>query len=256
MFEGGQIVLVDARPKKTFELYRIPGAVSLPFDSTEEELSAFRQKYDTNTHLVVYCAGGSCAASTILTAKLLELGYKRVQIMDEGYFGWLAQTRQATNAAAAAAQVTPPYGTSNLSPLTEAVPSEHAPDPPIAAPGDASAPNPSPTTWALTKPLLAAGQVVLVDARSVPTFKAGHIPGAVNLPESSAKAGDYLAFRTKYGTDVPVVVYCSSITCSVSKRVALKLVTEYGCRNVRYMTGGFQEWQAAEFSAAKPNPQP
>jgi rhodanese-related sulfurtransferase len=249
LLEAEQIVLVDSRPKKTFELYRIPGAVSLPYDSNDEEFHAFSQKYGTNSHLVVYCAGGTCQASTLLADKLLRLGYNRIQIMDEGYFGWLAQTKQATNPVASVAATAPG---SLASPPS--LPSEHAPDPPVAVPGDLNAANPSPTTWALAKPLISAGKVVLVDVRAVPTFKAGHIPGAVNLPESSAKPEDYLAFRARYGTDKPVVLYCSSITCSVSKRVALRLVAEYGFRNVRYMTGGFQAWQQAEQTSAKPNP--
>jgi len=51
-------------------------------------------------------------------------------------------------------------------------------------------------------------------------------------------------------TDMVVIVYCSSTSCSQSARVATRLVNEFQWPAVRYMTGGYQEYQQAEL--AKP----
>lgn len=97
-------------------------------------------------------------------------------------------------------------------------------------------------TWAQTRPLVAGGEVLLVDARSQAAFDAGHIPGAVLLPEGSADP-ELTAFRAQYGTNRYVVVYCSSTSCSVSFKLAYKLAKDYGFTKVDYMTGGYFEYQ-------------
>lgn len=103
------------------------------------------------------------------------------------------------------------------------------------------------TTWAQTKPLVEAGKAVLIDARPKPVYDAGHIPGAVSLPEGSP-VEEFTALQKKYPADAHLVVYCSSTSCSVSKRVADKITQEYGFANVSFMTGGYQEWQQAELA--------
>jgi rhodanese-related sulfurtransferase len=101
---------------------------------------------------------------------------------------------------------------------------------------------PSPTTWAAIKVLMKDSPVVLVDARSRPAYDAGHIPGAVCLPEDSP-ATDLEAFRTLHGTNAHVVVYCSSTSCSLSFKLAYKLAKDYGFTRTQYMTGGYFEYQ-------------
>jgi rhodanese-related sulfurtransferase len=108
------------------------------------------------------------------------------------------------------------------------------------------------TTWAQTKPLADAGKAVLLDARGKWLYDAGHIPGAISLPEGSP-ADEFVAFQKRYGTNAHVVVYCSSTSCSLSAKVANKLVQEYGFHNVEYMTGGYQEWQQAELATKQTN---
>jgi len=115
-------------------------------------------------------------------------------------------------------------------------------DPNLEAVPSASFHAPSPTTWVEVKPLARDGQVVLVDSRPRPIFDAGHIPGAVALPEDSP-AADIDAFRAQHGTNAHVVVYCSSTSCSQSFRLAYRLAKDYGFTHVQYMTGGYFEYQ-------------
>lgn len=108
------------------------------------------------------------------------------------------------------------------------------------------------TTWAQTKPLAAEGKAVLIDARPKAIYDAGHIPGAISLPEGSPPE-EFAALQKKYKPDDHLVVYCASTSCSVSKRVADKITQEYGFTNVSFMTGGYQEWQQAELAQPKTN---
>ena len=105
----------------------------------------------------------------------------------------------------------------------------------------------SATTWAQTKPLAEAGKAILIDARPKAAYDAGHIPGAISLPEHSP-VEEFAALQKKYPADAHLVVYCSSTSCSISKRVADKITQEYGFTNVSFMTGGYQEWQQAELA--------
>jgi len=113
---------------------------------------------------------------------------------------------------------------------------------------------PTRTTWAETKPLIQAGQVLLIDARPKAVYDAGHIPGAFSLPESGPEEG-FKEFQRQHSPDQPIVVYCSDLKCSASMRLAIKLATWYNFRKVQFMPGGFQEWQQMELAQAQANPQ-
>ncbi len=111
--------------------------------------------------------------------------------------------------------------------------------------------NPTPIHWLEAKALAAEGRGVLVDVRHKGMFEAGHIPGAIALPEGSPPE-EFKAFLSRQPANVVLIVYCSSTTCSQSARVANRLVTEFHWPAVRYMTGGYQEYQQLEL--AKPTP--
>ncbi|MFO1444103.1 ArsR family transcriptional regulator [Bacillus sp. Bva_UNVM-123] len=67
--EIGEILLIDVRPKEEYEVAHIPGAISIPLQELEENLSAFPSHYD----VVAYCRGPYCVMSVkaveLLTAK-------------------------------------------------------------------------------------------------------------------------------------------------------------------------------------------
>lgn len=125
--------------------------------------------------------------------------------------------------------------------------SANAPATPVAL-----AANPSASTlrWVEVKPLLAAGQIVLVDARATVAYEIEHIPGAVSLPANSAPA-EFLAFATKYSKDTAIVTYCGSDNCDLSQELAEKLRGDLGFTNVKEMPGGIAEWRVSE---GRPNP--
>jgi rhodanese-related sulfurtransferase len=155
-------------------------------------------------------------------------------------------------------QVTERISVAPLPPVTAAVfPAPNQPVPTVqtqsvaALTPPAAELNPAPTHWPEVKTWVAEGRAVLVDVRHTPMFQAGHIPGAISLPEISPPEA-FRSFLDQQPTNLIVVVYCSSTSCSQSARVANRLVHEFKWPKVRYMTGGYQEYQQAEL--AKPAP--
>jgi rhodanese-related sulfurtransferase/DNA-binding transcriptional ArsR family regulator len=85
---------------------------------------------------------------------------------------------------------------------------------------------------------LADGDVVLVDVRPEPEFRAGHIPGAVSIPiaELTRRIAELPA-------EVDVVAYCRGPFC-VYADDAVRLLTAHDRRAAR-LEDGFPEWAEA-----------
>jgi len=156
----------------------------------------------------------------------------------------------------------PPLTSAPTRLLTPATPVAPPITPPVTAPAVAVAPpttgvaqNPAVIHWVEAKPLAASGQAVLVDVRHKSMYDAGHIPGAISLPETSTPE-EFTAFLNQYPTNLTLIVYCSSTSCSQSARVAGRLVTQYQRPSVKYMTGGYMEYQQAELANQPAQPQP
>jgi len=99
-------------------------------------------------------------------------------------------------------------------------------------------------TWPAVKTLLAAGKIILVDARFKVNYDLGHIPGAVLLPATSP-AEELQAFAAKYPKEMALVTYCGSDTCHMSHQLAEALIKIYGFTNVSNMPGGYAEYVVA-----------
>jgi rhodanese-related sulfurtransferase len=104
---------------------------------------------------------------------------------------------------------------------------------------------PAAVTWREVKPLLAKGNITLVDVRDAQAYALGHIPGAVSLPMEQAKEklGEFVA---RYPKGTPLVIYCASVRCQSANALARVLAQEHGYVNVREMPGGYAEWRVSE----------
>jgi len=109
---------------------------------------------------------------------------------------------------------------------------------------------PATLVWSQVKPLLARGEIVLVDARDHVAFRVGHIPGAASLPLNSSPQA-IAEFTAKVPLSTPLVIYCASADCPVSSDLA-RVLKDYGFRDVREMPGGFTEWLMAETASQTP----
>jgi rhodanese-related sulfurtransferase len=78
--------------------------------------------------------------------------------------------------------------------------------------------------------------VVVVDVRLPSDYRAGHIPGAVNLPKGMWNRPNRLR------KDAVNILYCYSQTCHLAAEAAVQLAAQG--YPVIEMEGGFPAWQA------------
>ncbi len=84
-----------------------------------------------------------------------------------------------------------------------------------------------------------AGELRLIDVRSVGEYEAGHVPGALNIPHDELRARLHELGPVR---DEPVVVYCES-----GKRagVAGEILLAAGFRRVLHLSGDMRGWREA-----------
>lgn len=83
---------------------------------------------------------------------------------------------------------------------------------------------------------------VLVNALAREAFEETRIPGSISIP-----AGDALRLAPDVlDREQPVVVYCSSRSCTASPTLAQKLV-DIGFTDVSDFEGGIEEWERAGY---------
>jgi len=87
---------------------------------------------------------------------------------------------------------------------------------------------------------------VLLDVRSVESFAAGHVPGAVSLPRRRITDRNLAA----YAADALFVVYCAGPHCNGADRAAIALA-RLG-RRVKKMIGGVTGWTDEGFDLTAP----
>lgn len=80
-------VLVDSRPPNVFAEGHINGAINIP-DAQFDQLAKDRLPKDKNTLLIFYCGGMTCHLSANSAEKAEALGYKNVQVYQEGVPAW------------------------------------------------------------------------------------------------------------------------------------------------------------------------
>ena len=83
-----------------------------------------------------------------------------------------------------------------------------------------------------------AGTAVLLDVRTRPEFRAGHIPGAVNI---DVKSGDFDERVARLPRDRSYIVYCQSGRRSA---LAIERMRGLGFRNLTHFEGGMVAWTA------------
>lgn len=86
--ELGKAVFLDARLRSEYEKGHISGAFSLPEFGFDEAYIPISELLSPETHLIVYCQGEDCDESMIVSQRLLEMGYKRVDIFLGGWSDW------------------------------------------------------------------------------------------------------------------------------------------------------------------------
>ena len=91
--------------------------------------------------------------------------------------------------------------------------------------------------------LWAAAETVFFDARGAGPYGEGHVPRARNLP--AAESGQKLPAEVlELARERTLVVYCEGGDCQSSLLLAKRFHDE-GFKDIRVMTGGWEEWKKA-----------
>jgi len=92
--------------------------------------------------------------------------------------------------------------------------------------------------------MVKVGNVTLVDARLTRDFESGHLPGAVSIPPGSSK-DVRRAVLAPVSPGAPIIIYCQSVTCPFSEKLASDLLAD-GFSNLSLYRGGWEEWSLSQ----------
>ncbi len=88
--------------------------------------------------------------------------------------------------------------------------------------------------------LAASKSAVIIDVNGDESYKAGHVPGALNF----AAIKDNLAASLPKKKDGLIVAYCGNPKCGAYLRAA-KAAQKLGYTNIKHMSAGISGWRAA-----------
>jgi rhodanese-related sulfurtransferase len=91
--------------------------------------------------------------------------------------------------------------------------------------------------------MVATGTHLLLDARSLRDYDAGHIPGAWSLPNEDRETS-FASLQGLFNPAQPILIYCSGKECDESFHLCL-FFKQQGLTNVALYVGGYLEWSAA-----------
>ena len=90
------------------------------------------------------------------------------------------------------------------------------------------------------KKLAESKSAVIIDVNGDESFKAGHVPGALDF----AAIKDNLASSLPKKKDALIVAYCGNPKCGAYLRAA-KAAQKLGYTNIKHMSAGISGWKAA-----------
>lgn len=82
-------LIFDARPAADYRAGRLPGAVSLPYDSIQDEFQNVAVLLLGGQPILTYCSGLVCDESFLLTEFLRQQGYTNIVLYSGGYEEWV-----------------------------------------------------------------------------------------------------------------------------------------------------------------------
>jgi rhodanese-related sulfurtransferase len=82
------VAFIDARSVEEFEAGHIAGAVSVPFQSLEEQFPMIGSLIDSGQELIVYCKNRECDDSLMLAFELKAMGAENLMLYIDGFEIW------------------------------------------------------------------------------------------------------------------------------------------------------------------------
>ncbi len=87
----GSRLFVDAQPAEKYARAHLPGALSLPFDTLDDQSAEVAEVLASDQPTVFYCSGPECDDSLLLAVHLRELGCKDVAVFIGGMELWQSE---------------------------------------------------------------------------------------------------------------------------------------------------------------------
>ncbi len=84
-----QAVFLDARSPRDYARGHIRCAQNIPWQSFDEYIDRIFDKIPEDARIVTYCDGEHCSLSEDLAKELVSMGYKKVQVLLNGWTRWL-----------------------------------------------------------------------------------------------------------------------------------------------------------------------
>lgn len=88
LFMQKKSIFIDARPKDDYEKGHIRGARSLPWHEVDQRFMEVTKNISLDTPIITYCDGETCDLSHELANFLIELGFKNVKVLVNGWTKW------------------------------------------------------------------------------------------------------------------------------------------------------------------------
>lgn len=211
-----EYVLIDVRTAEEFAAGYIPNAINIPRGLLEFKITT---KYpDINTNIILYCKKGSRAS--LAARSLGQLKYKNVMSIAGGWKAW-AEAAPVPKKHQVPEEIKQMVMVSKKR-LTEITPAD------------------------LNALMQKKANSVIVDVREPQEFKAGNIPGSVNMPRGLLE----FKITKKYPNKATnIILYCKT---GGRAALAAESLKDIKYKNVKSLAGGWEAWSEV---AATPVPE-
>ena len=88
LFNSNNAVFLDARPESSYNQGHIRGALSMPWNQTEENCFDVIINIPPEKSIITYCDGATCDLCGKLAVFLRDLGFEQVQALVNGWTLW------------------------------------------------------------------------------------------------------------------------------------------------------------------------
>lgn len=96
------------------------------------------------------------------------------------------------------------------------------------------------------------GSYAIIDVRSYPAFKEGHIQGAVSIPYAPINEFVIKLTEQNYPKNKPLIVYCVGHTCNIGD-MAIDVMLRNGYTHVYLLADGIEGWMSRGYPVEKTN---
>ena len=88
LFIRRSVVFIDARPQDDYEKGHIKGARGLPWKEVDRNFMQVTEGISPDTPIITYCDGEICELSHNLAIFLLDMGFRNVRVLVNGWALW------------------------------------------------------------------------------------------------------------------------------------------------------------------------